>query len=43
MRHLLSIESLTPEDMLRIVTLGGEMKATRGRLAKHVYPDAREL
>ena len=35
MRNLLSIESLTREEILRIIALGGEMKANRGRLASH--------
>ena len=35
MRNLLSIESLTREDILRVIKLGGEMKANRGRLAEH--------
>ena len=35
MKHLLSIESLSREDIDRIVALAGEMKATRGRHAEH--------
>lgn len=35
MKHLLSIESLSREDIERIVALAGEMKATRGRHAAH--------
>ena len=35
MRNLLSIESLTRDEILRILALGGEMKATRGRHAAH--------
>ena len=34
-KHLLSIESLSREDIERIVALAGEMKATRGRHAAH--------
>lgn len=34
-KHLLSIESLSREDIERIVALAGEMKATRGRHAVH--------
>jgi ornithine carbamoyltransferase len=34
-KHLLSIESLSCEDIERIVALAGEMKATRGRHAAH--------
>jgi len=34
-KHLLSIESLSAADIDRIVSLGGEMKATRGRHAEH--------
>ncbi len=35
MRNLLSIESLNRDEILRILALGGEMKATRGRHAAH--------
>ena len=35
MKHLLSIESLAPEDITRIIELSAEMKATRGRHAAH--------
>ena len=35
MKNLLSIESLTRDEILRIVSLGAEMKATRGRHAAH--------
>ncbi len=35
MKHLLSLESLTRDEMLAILALGGEMKANRGRLARH--------
>ena len=35
MKHLLSLESLTREEILEILALGGEMKANRGRLARH--------
>ena len=35
MRNLLSIESLTRDEILRVLALGGEMKATRGRHAAH--------
>ncbi len=35
MKNLLSIESLTRDEILRILALGGEMKATRGRHAAH--------
>lgn len=34
-KHLLSIESLSREDIERIVALAGELKATRGRHAAH--------
>ena len=34
-KHLLSIESLSREDIDRIVSLAGEMKATRGNHAAH--------
>ena len=34
-KHLLSIESLNREDIDRIVSLAGEMKATRGKHAAH--------
>lgn len=34
-QHLLSIESLNREEIDRIVSLAGEMKATRGRHAEH--------
>lgn len=34
-KHLLSIESLSREDIERIVALAGEMKSTRGRHAAH--------
>lgn len=34
-QHLLSIESLSREDIERIVALSGEMKSTRGRHAAH--------
>lgn len=34
-KHLLSIESLSREEIERIVALSGEMKATRGRHAAH--------
>ena len=35
MRNLLSIESLTRDEILEIIALGGEMKALRGRLPRH--------
>ena len=35
MKHLLSIESLSREDIERIVSLTGKMKAERGRHAEH--------
>ncbi len=35
MKHLLSIEALDAREIARIVELGGEMKATRGRHAAH--------
>lgn len=35
MKHLLSLESLTRDEILAILALGGEMKANRGRLARH--------
>lgn len=35
MKNLLSIESLNREDILRVVSLAAEMKATRGRHAAH--------
>jgi ornithine carbamoyltransferase len=35
MNHLLSLESLSKEEMLRILDLAAEMKATRGRHAEH--------
>ncbi len=35
MRNLLSIESLTRDEILRVLALGGEMKSTRGRHAAH--------
>jgi len=35
MQHLLSIESLTADEIVRIVDLATEMKATRGRHAAH--------
>ena len=35
MKHLLSIESLAPEDITRIIELSAEMKATRGHHAAH--------
>ena len=35
MRNLLSIESITREDILEVLTLSGGMKANRGRLAEH--------
>ena len=35
MKNLLSIEALTREEILQIVALGGEMKATRGHHAAH--------
>ncbi|HEV7869010.1 MAG TPA: ornithine carbamoyltransferase [Chthoniobacteraceae bacterium] len=35
MQHLLSIESLSSADLREILTLAGEMKATRGRHAEH--------
>ena len=35
MRNLLSIESLSRDEILQILALGGEMKATRGRHAAH--------
>ncbi len=35
MKNLLSIESLSRDEILRILSLGGEMKATRGRHAAH--------
>ena len=35
MKHLLSVESLSREDILGIIALGGEMKANRGHLARH--------
>lgn len=35
MKNLLSIESLTADEILRIIALGGEMKANRGRLPRH--------
>lgn len=35
MKHLLSIESLSREEILSILALGGEMKAHRGHLARH--------
>ena len=35
MKNLLSIESLSRDEILRILALGGEMKATRGRHAAH--------
>ena len=35
MKHLLSLESLTREEILEILALAGEMKANRGRLSRH--------
>jgi ornithine carbamoyltransferase len=35
MKHLLSIESLSREEILAILDLAAEMKTSRGRLAKH--------
>ncbi len=35
MRNLLSMESLTREEILAVLALGGEMKANRGRLSRH--------
>lgn len=35
LKNLLSIESLSRDEILRILVLGGEMKATRGRHAAH--------
>lgn len=35
MKHLLSIEALSREEIEKIVSLSGEMKATRGRHAAH--------
>ena len=35
MRNLLSLESITRDDILRLLALGAEMKATRGRHAAH--------
>jgi ornithine carbamoyltransferase len=35
MKHLLSLESLPKDDILRVLELAGEMKATRGRHAAH--------
>ena len=35
MKHLLSIEGMTRDEILAVVALGGEMKANRGRLARH--------
>src|SRR3954453_1845453 len=35
MKHLLSIESLTREEILSLLQLADEMKATRGRHAAH--------
>ena len=35
MKNLLSIEALTREEILDVIALGGEMKANRGRLARH--------
>jgi ornithine carbamoyltransferase len=35
MKHLLSIESLTTEEILRILDLAGEMKVMRGRHEEH--------
>ncbi len=35
MKNLLSIESLSRQEILDIIALGGEMKATRGHLARH--------
>ena len=35
MRNLLSIESLTRDEILQILSLGGEMKTSRGRHAAH--------
>lgn len=35
MKHLLSLESLTREEILGILALGSDMKANRGHLARH--------
>ena len=35
MKHLLSIEGMTREEILGVIALGGEMKANRGRLTRH--------
>ena len=35
MKHLLSIESLSPDEITAILDLGAKMKANRGRLEKH--------
>lgn len=35
MKHLLSIESLSPDEITAILELGAKMKANRGRLDKH--------
>ena len=35
MKNLLSLESLSRSEILDIITLGGEMKANRGNLARH--------
>ncbi len=35
MKHLLSLESLTREEILEILVLGNEMKANRGQLTRH--------
>ncbi len=35
MKHLLSIESLSSDEILEIIALGGEIKANRGHLSRH--------